>query len=198
MGLEGLGCTQEGGDVHVMAAGVGHRGLLPGVPVHLGDTRGGVVLAGLLRHGQGVDVAPHRHHRSFPVADDTHQAGLPDGDHLDTARLEFRADFRGGLVLLQGELGAAVEVLVQFLPGRSGLREIGHDLLNGHDGLQRLGISSVKDQDTPTRRGCAGWLYQGAGRDPGQGEMPLPAGVRGVGCAIISQTRIPLASRRSE
>lgn len=58
--------------MNIMSAGVGHGGFNACEHIHLGDTRSRVVLAGLLGHGEAVDISTHGHHGAVTIADHCH------------------------------------------------------------------------------------------------------------------------------
>ncbi len=102
------------GHVQVVTAGVhdGHR--RPGEILR--DHRARERNAGLLRHGQRIELGSKHDRRAGTVSQETDNAGAADARrHLVSERLETRGELRGGLHFLKGQLRIAMDVLIEDL-----------------------------------------------------------------------------------
>ena len=137
-----------------MAAGVGDRDVLAGVVG--GPRRAGVRQAGVLGHGQGVDVGAQQHGRPVAVGQRGDDAGAADAPgHVVAQRLQTVGHDAGRPVLLEGQLGVGVQVLVEVL-------QVGQQVRHrrGHGTPPRSGSRTVptaaRPDDDPARRSRRG------------------------------------------
>jgi hypothetical protein len=122
--------------VHVVAAGVRNRYLLA-LPVG-GRLVADVGQTGLLPDRQGVHVGAQHHGRPLAVLEQTHHPGLTDASsHLEPGRFEPLGRLAGGALLLHGQLGVGVQVLVEVFEVRQDAVESSEDGVGtvgrGHD-----------------------------------------------------------------
>ena len=137
----------------IMTAGVGHGYLHAGVQVDLGDRRGGVVLAGLLDHGEAVDVATHCNDRAITIPDDAHHAGVTDAENLvEAVGREFRLDPVGGLEFLERKFRILMEVFIQRFPVVPGVIQVGEDGGTFYGGLRIDDERTLRCQRRPHYR----------------------------------------------
>jgi len=109
--------ADEAGDMHVVGARMHGRRILAGEILH--GRGAGVGQTGLLRHRQGVHVAPDHDRGPGSVLQDRHHAGVADlfGDRI-TQNPQLLGQQGGGAGLHEGELGVGVQVLVDGVERR--------------------------------------------------------------------------------
>lgn len=107
---EVLGEVEADCDVSVVAAAVHDlRRLAVGKSA---VRRGGIVESGVLADRQSVDVGTVADDRTVAVLDHGDDSGSAEGVGLQSEGLESGSDLCGGVRLLHGQLGSAVEVLI--------------------------------------------------------------------------------------
>ena len=140
--------THQAGNVDIVAAGVHHECLLPGV-IHL-LCPGGIGQAGLFLQRQTIHVRAHHHQWPRPVLQQGHHPGAADtlGD-LEPRLAQFRGQARSGLDLHAGQLGILVEMGKQRAEVTL---VIGGDQLGEFAGRCRVGEDSKAQQEGAERQ----------------------------------------------
>mmetsp|Transcript_6684 Transcript_6684/g.27966 ORF Transcript_6684/g.27966 Transcript_6684/m.27966 type:complete len:537 (-) Transcript_6684:250-1860(-) len=117
--------AHPGGHVHIVAAAVGDEALAA-VGHGLGAARIGQ--AGLFFHGQRVEFGTNHNGGAGAVLEDRDQPGLADAlGHREAQRAHLGRELGGRAHLLEGDLGVAVDVLVERLQRRIGPVDLGVD-----------------------------------------------------------------------
>lgn len=105
------GCSDEGGHVDVMPAGVHDADFAP--EVVLDGFFAGVVGAGLLGDGEGIEVGADEDGGAIAIFEDADKAMAADFfGHLESGAAELAGDAGGGFDLVHGELWIGVELFV--------------------------------------------------------------------------------------
>ncbi len=123
--------------------------------------RAGISKTGLLLDRQRIELGAHQHGRPGAVSEHCDDARLADMLGDGEAQLAHPCrEQRGGAVFLEGELGMGVEIFVEALEVRIGLRQTGLDLRLGGRHVERGG-----GQRGAGRRQSGGEKQQSLGHD---------------------------------
>lgn len=129
------GGAEQAGDVHVVAAGVGHRyGAAAAVR---GGVRAGIGQPGVFGHGERVHVGAHQHGGPVAVAQDADDPGGADVLVHHVAEVPQQAGRQGCRPgLLMAQFGVPVQVFVEFLLPCRDPRRAGGDPGSGRTGFR--------------------------------------------------------------